>query len=177
MNRSLTISLLSALTLGGCASPLKLKNVAGTWSCPRVDGVCSDITSIDRGLGIEETGTQPVGNGGLRRDPGTGTLLLTSMGSANPIMPGRTADQVARIVFAPSVDANGHYHGPREIYAVMTTGSWVTQPVRPVPDLQPAVLRSRPKAASGGAQTAKSDVADEPLELSAAQSTEVRDDR
>jgi len=115
MMRSLMIPMLGSVMLGGCTSALKLENVTGSWSCPRVDGVCAEISDIDTGLvansvdGVETAFS--IGN-----TSGVGVLP-----SAAPI---RTGDEVAKIVLAPMIDANGYYLGPREIYAVMRSGSW-----------------------------------------------------
>ncbi|MEM9838009.1 MAG: TraV family lipoprotein [Pseudomonadota bacterium] len=104
------------LLMTACTSPVKLEHVAGTWTCPRVDGVCATTTSIDAGLTEESTGEDaaPVVFSGQ-----------PSGGVAGAPAPARTADQVARIVLAPRVDASGHYHEARVIYAVMTSGRWV----------------------------------------------------
>ena len=42
------LTLLGCIALSSCA--VTYENVAGSWSCPRVDGVCQDIDSIDEQL-------------------------------------------------------------------------------------------------------------------------------
>ena len=125
----LTSSLIAMPTVTGCASAVKLENVAGTWSCPRVDGVCADIATLD----AELVGTPTVrsiggGNGSIATE--AGQIAVTA---ATTAMPARTADEVARIVFAPSIDADGHFHGARAIYAVMKPGTWIEGPIDDVP--------------------------------------------
>ena len=45
--------------MSSCA--VSYENVAGSWSCNRVDGICEDINSIDEGLIAEdELGVTPV---------------------------------------------------------------------------------------------------------------------
>lgn len=115
MNRTLMTPLLSAMALGGCASALRLENVTGSWTCPRVDGVCAEISEIDAGLmanGVDGSATAFSGASA----PGFG---VTPSGA-----PMRTGDEVAKIVLAPMIDANGYYLGSREIYAVMRAGGW-----------------------------------------------------
>ena len=111
----------AALSLAGCTSMTSLENVAGTWSCPRVDGVCADIATIDAAL----IGTPATGAAG--RVMGSDAGLTAASGAALT----RTPDEVARIVFAPAVDAAGHYHSARAIYAVMAPGHWVEAPTEP----------------------------------------------
>lgn len=134
----LASSLLAMTTVTGCASAVKLENVAGTWSCPRVDGVCADIATLDAEL---------VGKPSARSVGGTSDLIAagpgqTAINAAATAMPARTADEVARIVFAPSIDADGHFHGARAIYAVMKPGSWIEGPIDDVP-VQQASSTSR----------------------------------
>lgn len=122
--RYLTPALFSLciLALGGCANAVKLQNVAGTWSCPREDGVCLKITSIDEGIVGPRDSFTPVG-GDDDRTLSTGVIPVAVQ--SNPVMPSRTADEVARIVLAPSVDHSGRYHGSRVLFAVMKPGSWI----------------------------------------------------
>jgi hypothetical protein len=102
---------------------MRLENVAGTWSCPRVDGVCADIAAIDRSVTLE-TGPLPI------RGPATPSSPFVTVGLEQDGMAlTRTGDEVARIVLAPMIDAHGHYHASRVIYAVMSTGGWARTPV------------------------------------------------
>lgn len=118
------IASLSVLGLTGCASAIKMENVAGTWSCPRIDGVCADIASLDGQL-IGQDSYRGIGGAPIvTRD---GVVAVSDKGVTSA-MPARAPDEVARIVFAPSVDASGHYHGVRAIYAVIKTGDWITAP-------------------------------------------------
>ena len=66
--------------------------------------------------------------------------MTISTDGQRSVTPGRTADEIARIVFAPSVDANGHYHGMREVYAVMKQGVWIEAPIISAPKAEPSVL-------------------------------------
>jgi hypothetical protein len=109
------LSLGAAFALASCASPVKLQNVAGTWSCPRVDGVCATTEVLDRQL--TEAAPDPVMM--------TQSTELVGMAGPDAETMGRTYDQVARIVFAPLVDDQGHYHEARVIHAVMARGSWL----------------------------------------------------
>lgn len=112
------------LSVTGCASSLKLENVAGTWSCDRVDGVCADIADIDvRTIGPRLEG-QPVGSPDAVPPGRQGDMISVST-STETVMPSRTADEVARIVLAPSLDAQGRYHSARVMFAVMKPGDWV----------------------------------------------------
>lgn len=115
MNR-LTL-LCGVMALSACASPVKLQNVAGTWSCPLVDGVCATTEAVDQKL-TRASVLEPI-NAPLTED--RGPITVTPESGAL----GRTYDQVARIVFAPLVDADGNYHEARVIHAVMQRGSWV----------------------------------------------------
>lgn len=110
----------AALSLAGCSSMTSLENVAGTWSCPRVDGVCADIATIDGAL------IGGPASGAAGRVMGSDAGLIAASGAALT----RTPDEVARIVFAPAVDAAGHYHSARAIYAVMAPGHWVEAPAQ-----------------------------------------------
>lgn len=114
------LSLGAAAALASCASPVKLQNVAGTWSCPRVDGVCATTEALDRQL----TDFAPVAASIAQP-----TDLIGST-SPTPETMGRSYDQVARIVFAPLVDDQGHYHEARVIHAVMARGSWLPAPAK-----------------------------------------------
>lgn len=139
MKYILLISSLFAMTgVTGCASAVKLENVAGTWSCPRVDGVCADIATLD----AELVGTPTMrGIGGGAEAIASGAGMIAVMAAAST-MPARTEDEVARIVFAPSIDAAGHFHGARAIYAVMKPGEWIEGPVEETP-VQPTSLVDR----------------------------------
>ena len=122
MTRALIIALF-ALAATGCSSTMRLENVAGTWSCPRVDGVCADIAAIDRSV-TREMGPLPIGGSAPSSSPYIAVgLEEDGMGLT------RTGDEVARIVLAPMIDAHGHYHASRVIYAVMSTGGWAQTPV------------------------------------------------
>lgn len=122
MTRALIVPLF-ALAVTGCSSTMRLENVAGTWSCPRVDGVCADIAAIDRSV-IGEAGPLPI------RGPATPSSPLVTVGLEEDGMAlTRTGDEVARIVLAPMIDAHGHYHASRVIYAVMSMGGWARTPV------------------------------------------------
>lgn len=114
------LSLGAAAALASCVSPVKLQNVAGTWSCPRVDGVCATTEALDRQL--TDAAPAPV----LTAQP---TELVRIAGPDAETM-GRSYDQVARIVFAPLVDDQGHYHEARVIHAVIARGSWLPAPVK-----------------------------------------------
>ncbi len=116
---------LGLLGLTGCAGAIKMENVAGTWSCPRIDGVCADIATLDSQL-IGAGDYRGVGGPAPIANP-NGVISVNDMAGASG-MPLRAPDEVARIVFAPSVDASGHYHGARAVYAVMKTGEWLTGP-------------------------------------------------
>lgn len=124
--KSLAFSLLSIGLFGvtGCANSLKLENVAGTWSCDRVDGVCANIAQIDAGTIGSRIDGQAVGSPEHQILEGEGGIVPIS-GEARSIMPSRTADEVARIVLAPSLDAQGRYHSSRVLFAVMKPGDWV----------------------------------------------------
>ena len=108
----------SILALAGCASPLKMENVAGTWTCPRVDGKCAGIEELDRPP-VE----QPRLIGAIE---GSSVTTRDTENIADSIAPRRSGDQIARIVFAPRIDADGNYHDRREIFAVMTNGGWLS---------------------------------------------------
>lgn len=130
MKHALIASCLVAMTgVTGCASTVKLENVAGTWSCPRVDGVCADIATLDAEL-VGTPSMRSIGGVGESIAAETGMIAVSAAANA---MPARTADEVARIVFAPSIDASGHFHGARAIYAVMKPGEWVEHPIEEVP--------------------------------------------
>lgn len=134
----LASSLLAMTTVTGCASAVKLENVAGTWSCPRVDGVCADIATLDAEL-VGAPTVRSVGSGGGSIAAESGQIAVNAAATA---MPARTADEVARIVFAPSIDGDGHFHGARAIYAVMKPGTWIEGPNDDVP-VQQASTSSR----------------------------------
>ena len=110
----------AAFALASCASPVKLQNVAGTWSCPRVDGVCATTEALDRQL--TDAAPAPVMI--------TQSTELTGIVGLDIETMGRSYDQVARIVFAPLVDDQGHYHEARVIHAVMARGSWLPAPAK-----------------------------------------------
>ncbi|MEM9375211.1 MAG: hypothetical protein AAGA72_03250 [Pseudomonadota bacterium] len=154
------ISAIAVMALSGCASALKLENVAGTWSCPRIDGVCADTSAIDAGLTDRAaTGSAIVGVG---EAVGAQFMTISAEGERayQPISTlARTMDEVARIVLAPTVDSSGHYHGARELFAVMKNGSWVETPVSPEPATGPALL-TQPKK-SNDTEQVKTDPADE----------------
>lgn len=126
---ALASSLLAMTTVTGCASAVKLENVAGTWSCPRVDGVCADIATLDAEL-VGSPSVRSIGGGSGLIAAEAGQIAVTA---ATTVMPARTADEVARIVFAPSIDADGLFHGARAIYAVMKPGTWIEGPIDDVP--------------------------------------------
>lgn len=131
------------LSVTGCASSLKLENVAGTWSCDRVDGVCADIADIDaRTIGPRLEG-QPIGSPDAV-PPGPQGDMISVSNSTETVMPSRTADEVARIVLAPSLDAQGRYHSARVMFAVMKPGDWVpgSVPVNMVAPTRTAATRS-----------------------------------
>lgn len=140
MKRILLVGSLLALTgVTGCASAVKLENVAGTWSCPRVDGVCADIATLDAEL-VGAPNMRGIGGVSETIAAETGRIAITAASSA---MPARTADEIARIVFAPSIDASGHFHGARAVYAVMKPGEWIEGPIEETP-VQPTSLVDRP---------------------------------
>ncbi|MEL7042497.1 MAG: TraV family lipoprotein [Pseudomonadota bacterium] len=131
MKHILLISSLFAMTgVTGCASAVKLENVAGTWSCPRVDGVCADIATLDAEL-VGAPSMRGIGSASETIAAETDRIAISAASSA---MPARTADEIARIVFAPSIDASGHFHGARAIYAVMKPGEWIEGPVEETPE-------------------------------------------
>ncbi len=120
----LSLASIGMLSVTGCASSLKLENVAGTWSCDRVDGVCAEITDIDEATIGPRMDSQPIGspqNGVFDSSGG----IIPVINRVDVAMPSRTADEVARIVLAPSLDAQGRYHGSRVLFAVMKPGDWV----------------------------------------------------
>lgn len=125
----LATSLIALTGVTGCASAVKLENVAGTWSCPRIDGVCADIATLDAEL-VGTPTTRSIGGQGGSIAAEAGMIAVSVAASA---MPARTADEVARIVFTPSIDAAGHFHGARAIYAVMKPGEWVEHPIEDAP--------------------------------------------
>jgi len=133
----------AALSLSGCTSMTSLENVAGTWSCPRVDGVCADIATIDAAL------TGPA-TGAAGRAMGSDASLIAASGAALT----RTPDEVARIVFAPAVDGAGHYHSARAIYAVMAPGHWVEAPTEPETHLAGNMVGQAGETLADGAATA-----------------------
>ena len=122
MTRALIVPLF-ALAVTGCSSTMRLENVAGTWSCPRVDGVCADIAAIDRSV-TREMGPLPIGGSA----PSSSPYIAVGLEEDGMALT-RTGDEVARIVLAPMIDAHGHYHATRVIYAVMSTGGWARTPV------------------------------------------------
>ncbi|MEM9377497.1 MAG: hypothetical protein AAGA72_14850 [Pseudomonadota bacterium] len=135
------ISIVAVMALSGCASALKLENVAGTWSCPRIDGVCADTSAIDAGL-TGRAATQGAISG-VGKTVGSHFMTISAQGEQayQPISTlARTKDEIARIVLAPTVDNSGHYHGARELFAVMKNGSWVETPIAPETKLEPALL-------------------------------------
>ena len=125
MNRFLLLC--GAMALSACVSPVKLQNVAGTWSCPLVDGVCATTEALDQKL-TRASAPKPI-NAPLTEDQVSTAVSLESG------VPGRTYDQVARIVFAPLVDADGNYHEARVVHAVMQRGSWV-RPAEPTNEVK-----------------------------------------
>ncbi|MEM9093943.1 MAG: TraV family lipoprotein [Pseudomonadota bacterium] len=129
--------------LGGCASSVRLENVAGSWSCPRIDGICADISAIDAGLGAGFDAA-PLGVADPR-GRSKGAFITASSDGTTGYTPARSADEVARIVFAPMVDASGHYHGAREVFAVMTPGTWIAAPVMAATAPQPVALPRPPR--------------------------------
>ena len=134
----------AAVSLAGCTSMTSLENVAGTWSCPRADGVCADIATIDAAL----IGGPAIGAASrvMRSDAD----LIAASGAALT----RTPDEVARIVFAPAVDAAGHYHSARAIYAVMAPGHWVEAPTEPETHFASNMVEKAGEAVADGAATA-----------------------
>ena len=135
----LATSLLVLTGTAGCASAVKLENVAGTWSCPRIDGVCADIASLDAEL-IGTPAIRGVGNGAGQTAGAVGSIAVNASVDA---MPQRSADEVARIVMAPSIDGAGHFHGARAIYAVMKPGEWVEGPIVAEPPIQTTTTLAR----------------------------------
>ena len=124
--KTLTVSLLALSTIGaaGCTSTLKLENVAGTWTCDRVDGVCADISRIDQatiGPRLEDIDLHGAGRDSLPQD----VFAYSVAAGASSMMPSRTPDEVARIVLAPSLDQQVRYHSSRVMFAVMKSGDWV----------------------------------------------------
>ena len=114
------LSVAALMSLGACTNLTSLDNVAGNWTCPRVDGVCADIATIDGGL----NGVIPAA-GAAGRSIGAEAIQIAVEQGLDLT---RTPDQVAKIVFAPSLDGEGHYHSARAIYAVMAPGDWVATP-------------------------------------------------
>lgn len=140
MNRLRNIMFgVAILGVTGCAGAVKLDNVAGSWTCPRVDGVCAEIAAIDRGLGATPSALVSIA-AGAEGDGSALTQIYLDGGSAS--LPSRTPDQVARIVFAPSVDAEGHYHGARVVYAVITPGRWIAKPAATKPTANPVTAQA-----------------------------------
>jgi len=134
----------ATLSLAGCTSMTSLENVAGTWSCPRVDGVCANIATIDAAL-VSGPATGAAGRV-MGRDAG----LIAASGAALT----RTPDEIARIVFAPAVDGAGHYHSARAIYAVMAPGHWVEAPTEPENHLSSKLVVQAGETLAAGAATA-----------------------
>lgn len=126
MIRFATIAVSGVIALGGCASPLKFENVTGSWTCPRIDGVCAGIEDIDTGLAGVSAGS-PVAPP-VSRGSGIGVAGSVLPGGAPSASPIRSADEIARIVLAPMIDANGIYHARRELFAVMAPGIWIEAP-------------------------------------------------
>lgn len=129
---SLSIITFALLGVTGCASSLKLENVAGTWSCDRVDGVCADISMIDQATIGSRLDGAPIGAPKSHADNNDGQVVPIAA-RPNVVMPSRTADEVARIVLAPTLDANGRYHSSRIMFAVMKPGDWIPGSL-PVPE-------------------------------------------
>ncbi|MEL7322574.1 MAG: TraV family lipoprotein [Pseudomonadota bacterium] len=121
---SLAIITFALLGATGCASSLKLENVAGTWSCDRVDGVCADISMIDQATIGSRIDGAPIGAPKSDVYSNQGQVVPIST-RTDIVMPSRTADEVARIVLAPTLDVSGRYHSSRIMFAVMKPGDWV----------------------------------------------------
>lgn len=122
--RKLLIPLIAILgaSVSGCSTLTNLENVASDWSCPLVDGVCADISTIDASLILN--GSSPanaVGAPGGSLSQGYEAIAISYDGGD---MPERSTDEVARIVFAPSIDRAGNFHGERELFAVMRDSLW-----------------------------------------------------
>lgn len=157
MKSLLLVSSLLAMTgITGCASAVKLENVAGTWSCPRIDGVCADIATLDAEL-VGAPNMRGIGGASEMIAAETGMIAVSAAANA---MPARTADEVARIVFAPSIDADGHFHGARAIYAVMKPGTWIEGPIEETPVQPASVVERRTPAAIETDETASASLLD-----------------
>ena len=118
-----TLVSIGLVGLSGCAGSMKLQNVAGTWSCDRVDGVCADISAIDEGtIGPKFEAGHVGGLDAVSAKSAAGQIAVSTQ--ATTVMPSRTPDEVARIVLASNLDAQGRYHSSRVFFAVMKSGDW-----------------------------------------------------
>lgn len=121
--------LLAATSLAGCTT----STVFDDWSCPTPTGECSTIADVDARAaeaatgGLDELGGFPPPAKSAESASPPQSLSAPSI-PAETAAPTRTADEVARIVFAPFTDVNGVYHGRAVVHAVMKDGSWVTPP-------------------------------------------------
>ncbi len=117
MMRNWNLVILSVL-LAGCSS-----NVHGDFACKAPGGTCAPLRSIDEAAVREGGGIVP---NAASIDPAfsqrTSSPILAAFSESAP--PERTGERVLRVVFPAHVDAQGIYHEPSAVHAVVETPRW-----------------------------------------------------
>lgn len=110
----------AALVLAGCTG--RSSNVSGEFACRAPGGTCAPLRSIDE-MAVREAGGTPANAASL--DPaGHAHGKVSILAAYGDVAPERTGERVLRIVFPARVDAQGIYHEPSAVHAVVESPRW-----------------------------------------------------
>ncbi len=110
-----------SLALSSCASR---RTVSGSWKCGTGQGTCAPVSSIDEGA-LAKTGmssSAPPMSGSLAAPVARQPLLTPFTGDAPPA---RSNERTLRIVFPSHIDAQGIFHEPAAVHAVVESPAWI----------------------------------------------------
>jgi conjugal transfer pilus assembly protein TraV len=110
-----------SLALSSCASR---RTVSGSWKCETGQGTCAPVSSIDEGA-LAKTGmsssASPMSKS-LAAPVARQPLLTPFTGDAPPA---RSNERTLRIVFPSHIDAQGIFHEPAAVHAVVESPAWI----------------------------------------------------
>ncbi len=139
MMRPILISGLLGLSLAGCSTS---RNVSGAWNCAAGKGSCAPVSAIDEAALDRLNAPAGITPAHPLAAPSGRQPLLAPFASDAP--PARTNERVLRIVFPARIDAQGLYHEPSAVHAVVSGPSWAPASTREAPLERQAALPSPP---------------------------------
>lgn len=164
MTRKWSMALLGIL-LTGCAS-----NVHGDFACRAPNGTCEPLRSIDESAVREAGGT--VANAASidpAFQPRSAAPILAAYSESAP--PERTGERVLRVVFPAQIDAQGIYHEPAAVHAVVSAPHWSDVPLAPKATAARKVVEPVQQASAAAARGSTLASMDEVIAARAARET------